>query len=57
MPVVFQKYHTQFEQEVASRYYIFFSFSTDGSLTSGLVVFVPYEPMHIILPVSIKLSI
>ena len=56
MPVVFQKYHTQVEQEIASRYYIFF-FQPDGSLTSGLVVFVPYEPMHIILPVSIKLSI
>ena len=56
MPVVFQKYHTQVEQEIASRYYIF-SFSTDGSLTSALVVFVPYELMHIILPVSIKLSI
>ena len=56
MPVVFQKYHTQVEQEIASRYYIF-SFSTDGSLTSALVVFVPYEPMHIILPVSIKPSI
>ena len=31
MPVVFQKYHTQVEQEIASR-----------SLTSALVVFVPY---------------
>ena len=24
MPVVFQKYHFQIEQEIASRYYIFF---------------------------------
>ena len=24
MPVVFQKYHTQVEQAIASRYYIFF---------------------------------
>ena len=24
MPVVFQKYHTQVDQEIASRYYIFF---------------------------------
>ena len=41
MPVVFQKYHTQVEQEIA--------FLIHSQLT--LVVFVPYEPMHIILPV------
>ena len=56
MPVVFQNTKLKLSKKFLL-VTTFFSFSTDGSLTSALVVFVPYEPMHIILPVSIKLSI